>query len=100
MYIIVGDQAANALKESHLILSLEKINQKGIKDRAYCVVPNEKITMPEIPEIDQWKNLHEQFVIEYEKGNYQYCRDAAEHLYGKFGGELDSFYDEILKRIS
>jgi hypothetical protein len=27
------------------------------------------------------------------------CEDIAEHLMGQFGGELDSFYEEIIKRL-
>ena len=30
---------------------------------------------------------------------YKYVRDAIEHLMGKFGGEVDTFYTEILGRI-
>ena len=100
MYIIVGADRASVLRETHTVLSLEKIVHEGTEDRAYCVVSSEYINFMEIPQLEQYKKLHEQFVAEYEIGNYQYCRDAAEHLYGKFGGELDSFYDEILKRIS
>ena len=100
MYIIVGEQRASVLRETHTVLSLEKITHEGTVDRAYCVVPSDAVNFMEIQQLEQHVELHEQFVLEYEIGNYQYCRDAAEHLYGKFGGELDSFYDEILKRIS
>ena len=100
MYIIVGTDRASVLRETHTVLSLEKIVHEGTEDRAYCVVPSDAVNFMEIPQLKQHTDLHEQFVAEYEIGNYQYCRDAAEHLYGKFGGELDSFYDEILKRIS
>ena len=100
MYIIVGTQRASILRKTHTVLSLEKIVHEGTEDRAYCVVSSESINFMEIPQFEQHVELHEQFVTEYEKGNYQYCLDVAEHLYGKFGGELDTFYDEILKRIS
>ena len=100
MYIIIGEQRASVLRDTHTVLSLEKIVHEGTEDKAYCVIPSEVINILEVPQLNQYISLHEQFVIEYEKGNYKYCQDAAEHLYGKFGGELDSFYDEILKRIS
>ena len=100
MYIIVGTERASVLKDTHTVLSLEKIVHEGTEHRAYCIVPSEVVNFMEIPQLEQHIELHEQFVSEYEIGNYQYCRDVAEHLYGKFGGELDSFYDEILKRIS
>ena len=100
MYIIIGEQRASILKDTHTVLSLEKIVHEGMEDRAYCIVPREVVNLLEVPQLKQHVDLHEQFVIEYEKNNYEYCRDAVQHLYGKFGGELNSFYDEILKRIS
>ena len=100
MYIIVGTERASVLRETHTVLSLEKIVHEGTEDRAYCVVSSESINFIEIPQLKQYIDLHEQFVAEYEKENYKFCRDWVEHLYVKFGGELDTFYDEILKRIS
>jgi len=100
MYIIVGEQRASVLKDNHTVLSLEKIVHEGTEDRAYCVISSEVVNLLEVPQLHQYIDLHEQFVAEYEKGNYQYCLTSAEYLYGKFGGELDTFYDEILKRIS
>jgi hypothetical protein len=31
--------------------------------------------------------------------NYTFCQESIGHLYGRFGGELDSFYQVILDRI-
>lgn len=100
MYIIIGTERASVLKDTHTLLSLEKIVHEGTEDRAYCVIPSEVVNFSDIPQLKRHIDLHEQFVEEYENKNYQYCKDAVEHLYGKFGGELDTFYDEILKRIS
>jgi hypothetical protein len=100
MYIIIGEEKADILRESHTVLSLEKIKKDNFEDRAYCIIPSDVVGIAELSLLKQYVDLHEQFVTEYEKGNYKYCQDASEHLYGKFGGELDSFYDEILKRIS
>ena len=48
--------------------------------------------------LDRYIELHEGFVKAYKENNYKLCEDIAEHLMGKFGGELDSFYTEILAR--
>ena len=100
MYIIVGQKRVDVLKKTHFVLSLEKIVHEEVEDRAFCVIPFDSVNIFEIPEMEKYKELHEQFVKEYEIGNYQYCLTSAEYLYGKFGGQLDTFYDEILKRIS
>lgn len=99
MYIIFGDNAVKALKENYTILELEEISNNGISARAYCVVPGDKISLFELPELEQNKKIHSDFVRAYENKNYNYCVQAAEYLMGKFGGELDSFYTEILNRI-
>lgn len=99
MYIILGKEAAERLRENYLVLDLETVMVKGEAIPAYCVVEGEGIPLVELPQIDQYRDLHANFVIEYNKGNYKFCLDAAEHLRGKFGGQLDTFYDEIVARI-
>jgi hypothetical protein len=42
--------------------------------------------------------LHENLIEELKKENYKFCLDAIDHLLGKFGGELDSFYTIIQER--
>ena len=64
---------------------------------AYCVV--NEITLSELPTLEASKQLHSNFIREYNNKNYKFCQDAVEHLLGKFNGEVDSFYLEILSRI-
>ncbi len=99
MYIIFGDNVVEALKENYTILELEEITRDSVTARAYCVVPGDKISLFELPDLENNKKLHTDFVRAYENKNYNYCVQAAEYLMGKFGGELDSFYTEILNRI-
>lgn len=99
MYIIFGDNAAEALRQSYTVLELEEFDHEGQKARAYCVVPGEKINILELPLLDGYKKLHSEFVRNYEAGNYDFCVQAVEHLMGKFGGELDTFYQELVKKI-
>jgi hypothetical protein len=98
MQIIWDQTAVDALKKTHTILELETFDVNGQAVTAYCVVPAEKI-MYELPLLDRYKELHSGFVRAYYEKNYMLCQDIAEHLIGKFGGELDTFYQEILSRI-
>ena len=100
MHIVVGKQAAESLTENYTILELETFNDsEGNPVTAYCVVPADKIPLGEMSILNQWTELHANLIKEYYNNNYQFCQDAIEHLMGKFGGELDSFYEEILSRI-
>jgi hypothetical protein len=97
---IIWDQAAAArLKNSHTLLELETFSVNGESITAYCVIPAEKI-LQELPELETYKQLHSEFVCAFNKKNYQLCQDTVEHLRGRFGGELDSFYDAIIDKIN
>ena len=99
MHIVMGKEIADQLKERFTVLELETLEQEGQIVTAYCVVPAEKIPLGEMTILNQWTDLHANLIKEYRNKNYQYCHDAIEHLMGKFGGELDSFYEELLSRI-
>jgi hypothetical protein len=98
MQIIWDKEAVENLKKSHTVLELETFNIKGKPITTYCVVPLEKV-ISEIAQLDNIKTLHSGFIQAYQNKDYKLCRDVSEHLLGKFGGELDSFYQEILSRI-
>jgi len=99
MQIIWDQTVAERLQNTHTILELETFDVEGKQLTAYCVVPVDKIPLSEFPQLANQKELHSAFVQAFRDKNYKLCRDIAEHLEGKFGGDLDSFYEEILKRI-
>lgn len=96
MHIIVGNEAAEKLKENYTVLELETFNKNGESITAFCVV--DQVPIMELPLLESHKQLHADFLVEYVKGNFDFCREAATHLKGKFNGDLDSFYDELLNR--
>jgi hypothetical protein len=98
MYIILGREAADALKENHTVLELETLEREGKMVTAFCVVNS--VPFGEMPLLENYKSLHADFIKAYNDGNYKFCIDSFEHLVGKFGGELDTFYIEILRRIN
>ena len=100
MQIIWNSEAVERLKGLHTLLELETFDVEGKLLTAYCVVPPEKIGIDGFAMLEANKNLHNEFVNAFKTGNAKLCTDISEHLMGKFGGELDSFYEEILKRFS
>ena len=99
MYIIVGRDRVEKLKDNYTILPLDRVLVDGVEDRAYCVIVNEQISFIEIPILSQWVDLHKKLIEEYDKDNTKFCLDAMEQLYDKFGGELNTFYDELQQRL-
>ena len=100
MQIIWDQAAAEQLRNSHTVLELETFDVKGIRVPTYCVVPAEKIGIDGFAMLERYKELHAGFVKAYYDKDYKLCHDIVEHLMGKFGGELDTFYDEIMGRIN
>ena len=98
MQIVWDQTAVDELKKTHTVLELETFDTKNGAVTAHCVVPADKIVF-ELATIENYKEIHATFVKAYYDKNYKLCHDCAEHLMGRFGGELDTFYQEILSRI-
>lgn len=100
MEIIFGRENAEKLREKYTVLDLETINKDGINLEVFCLIPADKISLSEMPTLDSWVKLHNEFLNGYHTQQYDYCLQCIEHLRGKFGGEVDTFYDEIENRIN
>lgn len=98
MQIIWNQEAAKRLKSNQTVLELETFTVGDQSITAYCVVPAEKI-FPEITQLENLVKLHEAFIQAFNQKNYQLCQDLAPELIGRFGGEIDSFYQEILNKL-
>lgn len=99
MNIIFGKENAERLRENHTVLDLETVTKDGITLDLFCLIPGEKISIDEIPDLNKNIKLHNDFLNGYHTKQYDYCLQCIEHLRGKFGGEVDTFYDEIENRI-
>ncbi len=100
MEIIFGRENAIKLREKYTVLDLETVEKDGVSLEVFCLIPADKISLGDLPTLEQYTNLHAEFLAGYAKKEYDYCRQCIEHLTGKFGGEVDTFYEEILNRIN
>lgn len=99
MDIIFGRDNAEVLREKYTVLDLETITVDDVELEVFCLIPADKISLGDLPQLEQWVTLHNDFLQGYATKQYDYCRQCIEHLMGKFGGEVDTFYEEILRRI-
>lgn len=99
MEIIFGRSNAEKLREKYTVLDLETLEIDGQPLEVFCLIPADKISLGDLPQLEQWVKLHNDFLEGYKKKEYEYCKQCAEYLMGKFGGEVDSFYTIILERI-
>jgi hypothetical protein len=97
MNIIFKTNATN-IDEKYIVLDLDTFRlPDGSIHTACCVV--ESIPVAELPMADQLKDLHVNLVRNYGQRNWNYCEQAIEQLMGKWGKEVDSFYQELMTRI-
>jgi hypothetical protein len=84
--------------QKYTILDLDTFRlADGSIHTACCVIEN--MPIDELPIIENLKELHANLIANYGQKNWVYCENALEQLIGKWGGELDSFYQELKTRI-
>ena len=99
MNIIFGDNIAELAQEKYTVLELDTLVMSGQDQTATAYAIVEQIPLQEMSTLDQFKNLHENLMVEYRKRNWKFCEDAIGHLQGRWNTELDTFYTEIYDRI-
>jgi hypothetical protein len=97
--IIFNRKSAEELAERYIVLELETFDVEGQKLECFCIVPGDRIPANELPAIDRYTKLHQTLVEHIKQKNYTPCEELIGHLVGRFGGELDSFYQIILERV-
>lgn len=97
MNIIFKDNLNN-LDQKYIVLDLDTFSLPDDSiHTACCVIENLPIT--EMPATENLKELHANLIKNYALKDWNYCEQAIEQLMGKWGGEVDSFYIELITRI-
>lgn len=100
MDLIFGRENAEMLRDRYTVVELETVEKDGVTLDVFCVIPAERIALGEIANIEHTTKLHNEFVDAVKRKDTKFINELSVHLMGKFGGELDSFYEEILKRFN
>lgn len=97
MNIIFGD-ALKELPDGYTILELDTFR---VQDKepvtAYCIVS--AIPLPEFTLAEAHKKIHGDLMQAYKDQHWNYCEQAIKELFGKWNGELDTFYTSLLERV-
>ena len=98
MHIIFGD-AVKEIPDSYTVLELDTFRfvKEGTVQTAYCIV--EQMPIQELGLIDAQRKVHQDIIRYYREREWNYCEHAIEGLMGKWNGELDSFYTDLLNRV-
>lgn len=96
---IIFDDHVEKVRDRFTVLELDSFCTPG-SDRmikAWCVI--ESVPLTEIPMLPYLQDLHQNLMREYGRQNWQFCLDALDQLFGKWNGEIDSFYADLHNRI-
>ena len=99
MNIIFGD-SVDTLPDHYIKLELDtfRVNDSNNTVTAYCLV--EKLAPDEFITMDSYKKIHADLLDAYRKQHWNYCEQAIAGLMGRWGSELDTFYIDLLTRVS
>jgi hypothetical protein len=99
MNIIFGD-SVNTIPDHYILLELDTFRRTGETKTttAYCLV--EKPSLDELANIEAYKKIHSDVVKYFKQQHWDYCEQALQGLMGKWGGELDTFYQDLLTRVA
>jgi hypothetical protein len=102
MNIIIGDIDADKMRDKYTVLPLQDIKFHTHPDlppvTSYCLVEN--IPVDELPKLQEQVDLHIKFYKNFQKPDFNYCEQALEHLKGKWGGQVDSYYEIMEQSIN
>ena len=98
MNIIFGD-ALETLPDNYTVLELDTFvfPPNSNKRTSYCVI--EKVPLTDFPMMEAYIKVHVDMMQAYRDQNWDYCRHAINGLTGRWNGELDSFYSNLLQRV-
>lgn len=97
--VLAKEEDIKPVQERYLVLELDTFRVNGELVPSWCVVDAGDIGLGEMTELAHYKEQHENLIKNWKKGDLNFVEQMLEHLKGKFGGNLDSFYTEMYARI-
>ena len=96
---IVFDSVLSKLGDKYTLLELDTFQDPitARRSTAWCVVEN--IPLDELPIAQELRLAHDSMMRLYRDRQWDRCINTAQGLRGRWGGELDSFYDNLEQRV-
>ena len=101
MNIILENEVTDQIGDKYILLELDTFlrTTNGQRVKSYAVVSRDDIVLQEIPLMEHNEKLHANLMKNYQKGDFNFCKQAIAALQGKWKGEIDSFYMILGSRI-
>jgi hypothetical protein len=99
MQIVFDEKLAQEMKDRYTVLELDTVMHEGLTKPIVLHAVVDRIPIDEIPLTENHMELHQQLISYYKSGDWQSVQSLIPFLTGKWGGELDSFYENIAEFV-
>src|SRR6056300_1185340 len=97
--VLATEEDIKPVKDRYLVLELDTFRIQDSIVPSWCIIDAGDIPLAEMTQLDHMKTQHENLIKNYKIGNFKFVDQMIEHLRGKFGGSIDSFYTELFVRL-
>jgi len=97
--VLATEQDIAPVQDRYLVLELDTFRIQDKIVPSWCVIDAGDIPLAEMTELAHFKEQHENLIKNYKKGDLNFVEQMLEHVKGKFGGSVDSFYTELYARL-
>ena len=97
--VLATEEQIADVAERYLVLELDTFRIEDKVVPSWCIVDAGDIPLQDMTELAHFKEQHENLIRNYKKGDLNFVEQMLEHLKGKFGGNLDSYYMELYARL-
>ena len=97
--VLSTEQDIKPIADRYLVLELDTFRIEGKEIPSWCVIDAGDIPLADMTELAHFKEQHQNLIRNYKKGDLNFVEQMLEHLQGKFGGNLDSYYTELYARL-
>ena len=99
MNILFGSAVTDDIRDKYILLPLDTFYFTAADrlETAYCLIDN--IPIPELMSVDEQIAQHTELIEHYRQGDFDSCRQRIDQLMGRWGSEVDSFYQELVDRV-
>lgn len=102
MHILFGSEQVDQVRQegNYTFLELDSIQPTpdAQPQTAWCILAD--VPLPEINQLQAKVKMHHDMLQFYRTQQWSECQQLLELLIGSWNGEVDSFYQEITKRIA
>jgi hypothetical protein len=102
MQIVFNPESVEEIRQRYTLVELETFDVPGsdVPLTAFCVVPVEKLAFMDLDKLQEQKANHQVFLNALRNSQWDSIIAYYNIMRGSFGGELDSFYSEIVSRAN